>query len=402
MSDNNETRQRIPMNPAERRAAGALASIVATRLFGLFLILPVFAAYARHMPGATPLMIGLALGIYGLTQGMLQIPFGWLSDRIGRRRVIALGVTLFIIGSVVAALATHIAGVIVGRALQGCGAIAGAAMALAADLSRDSQRSKMMAMIGTSVGGAFVLAMLAGPVLAGFWEMAGLFWISAALGAITLVLLYLFVPAPDHRTPAPSGGWRESLANGDVLQLCLGAMLLHAILTSLFVALPVELRATTALTVPEHWRLYLPALLIAGVVSVGAIIAGRESQANARLVAGVACLAAAPLAIGTGVEGIAWALISLTVFFTGFTLLEATLPALMSHQVSSERRGTAMGLYATGQFLGAFIGGAMGGWTMSQFGRPAVFWFSGLLGVVWLVMVLWRVAVMETGSLPTG
>lgn len=375
-----------PLNRTELRTAGALAAIVAMRLLGLFLIMPVFSAYAGDYPGATPLLIGIALGIYGLTQGALQVPFGWLSDRWGRRPVIAMGLLLFVSGSVLAALSTHIFGVIAGRALQGCGAIAGASMALAADASRDTQRSKVMALVGVSVGAAFVLAMLAGPVLAGFWGVSGLFWVTAGLGCVSLVLLFGLLPRP----PAPMAGVERNMhperLGESVWLLCLSAFLLHMIMTVLFVGLPIQMEATTGLAVPAHWRLYLPSLGIAGVLTLGLIFASREASSIRRLLPSILGLALSAAAFAASVPGIAWTLLWLAVFFGGFNLLEATLPALMTRRVSSERRGAAMGLYATCQFLGAFAGGTGAGAVLGAFGTAGVFWLAASVAVAWLAL----------------
>lgn len=373
--------QRTAMTPDERRSAGTLAGIVALRLFGLFLILPVFAVLARDLPGATPVAVGLALGIYGLTQGLLQIPLGWLSDRLGRRPVIALGLVLFITGSVLAALSTHMLGVIAGRALQGCGAVAGAAMALAADSTRPHQRSKIMALIGATVGLAFMLAMLGGPLLSAWWGLAGLFWITAALGAAALVLLYGVMPKPPLAAAGQPGGLQKPTPAE--ARLCLGVFLLHAILTALFVALPLALETDTGLDVAAHWRLYLPALAASGAVTMILIFRGPESRAPARLLPSALALAAACLAFAAGVPGWPWALLWVAVFFGGFNLLEATLPAMMSQSAPPGRRGSAMGLYATSQFLGAFAGGVAGGWVMGALGAGGVFAMAGLAGLAW-------------------
>lgn len=377
-----------PLNRVELRTAGALAGIVAMRLLGLFLIMPVFSAYAGDYPGATPLLVGVALGIYGLTQGMLQVPFGWLSDRWGRRPVMAMGLVLFIIGSVVAALATNIAGVIIGRALQGGGAIAGAAMALAADASRDTQRSKMMALVGISVGAAFVVAMLAGPVLAGIWGVSGIFWITAVLGGVSLLLLFALLPRP----PAPMAGLERDLAperlGESVWLICISAFFLHMIMTALFVGLPIQMEATTGLAVPSHWQLYLPSLGIAGVLTLGLIFASREASSVKRLLPSILGLMVSAAAFAGSVPGFAWSLLWLAVFFGAFNLLEATLPALMTRRVGSPRRGAAMGLYATCQFLGAFAGGAGGGAAMGLFGIAGVFWLAAGVGAAWAVLGL--------------
>lgn len=375
-----------PLNRGELRTAGALAGIVAIRLLGLFLIMPVFAAYARDVPGATPLLIGLALGIYGLTQGALQVPFGWLSDRVGRRPVIAGGLVLFIAGSVVAALSEHIAGLVVGRALQGCGAIAGASMALAADASRETQRSKVMALIGVSVGAAFILAMLAGPVLGGLVGLSGLFWVTAGLGGVALAMLFLLLPRPPPATAGLEPGMTRERLGEPVWLLCISAAILHALMTALFVGLPVRMEESTGIVVASHWMLYLPSLGVAGVLTLGLIFLSRESSSVSRLLPSILGLAVSAAAFATGLEGVAWALVWLAVFFGGFNLLEATLPAMMTRRVSSRRRGAAMGLYATSQFLGAFAGGTLGGAVMGPFGTAGPCWLAAGLAVSWLAL----------------
>lgn len=373
------------MTRDERRSTAALAGVVSMRLFGLFLVLPVLAELARDLPGATPVRIGLALGIYGLTQGLLQVPFGWLSDRVGRRPVIAAGLVLFIAGSVLAALSSHMFGIIAGRALQGCGAVAGAAMALAADNTRAHQRSKTMALIGSTVGASFLLAMLGGPVFAGWVGLSGLFWITALLGILALVLLFAVVPRPAARAVGPMARFRRP--SPEEAMLCLGAFLLHAILTALFVALPGELIAGTGLPVTDHWQLYLPAMAVAGGLTLAWIFRSRERQAVARLLPSALAMATACLAFAVGVSDWYWVLAWIALFFAGFNLLEATLPALMSLVVPEARRGAAMGLYATCQFLGAFAGGTAGGWVLGAWGYQGVFVLAAAAGGCWAALL---------------
>lgn len=378
------------MTVGERRATAGLSFIFGLRMLGLFLILPVFALYGAELDGATPMLIGLAIGAYGLTQALLQIPFGMLSDRIGRRTVIVIGLVIFAIGSVVAAEAQGIVGVIVGRAIQGCGAIAAAVMALAADLTRDEQRTKAMAFIGISVGAAFLLALVAGPAIGVMAGLSGIFWATAGIALIAIALLYLVVPAGGERVARPevtanAGGLPTVLRHPDLLRLDFGVLILHLVLTATFVVMPVVLEQQLGIDRALHWQVYVPVLLlsVAGMAFIIAI--GERRKILHRLLAGVAGLViVADLILAGWSNWMPGLLLGLLLFFIAFNTLEASLPSLLTRFAPEGMRGTALGVYATAQFLGAFLGGVLGGWIYGAYDVQGVFVFCALAAGIWL------------------
>ena len=380
----------LRMTASERRASMALAGIFTLRILGLFMILPVFSLHAESYQGYTPILAGLAIGVYGLTQAIFQIPFGMLSDRIGRKWVISAGLLIFAAGSVAAALADTMWGVIAGRALQGLGAIGAAVIALTADLTREDQRTKAMAIIGVSIGFAFALAMMVGHALTGLVGISGLFWLTAALGVAGLVVLHRYVPTPVtsrfHRDVEPMPAqFREILANRELLRLDAGIFILHLILTATFVALPLALRDSAGLPADAHWMVYVPVLLASVLLMVPFVLyADRRNRLKAVFLAAIACLAAAELGFGWWGAGLVALVALMVLFFTAFSVLESSLPSLVSRIAPSDKKGTALGFYSTAQYLGAFIGGLCGGWLHGRWGTEAVFWFCGALVLAWL------------------
>jgi MFS family permease len=378
------------MTPLERRAALSLASIFALRMLGLFMILPVFALYADHLAGVTPLLMGVAIGIYGLTQALLQIPFGMASDRVGRKPVIAVGLLIFAAGSVVAAMADTIHGVILGRALQGSGAVAAAVMALVADLTREEHRSKAMAVIGMTIGFSFLIAMVAGPVLNHLIGVPGIFWLTALLAVGGVGVLFLLVPTPKksrfHRDAEPvPAQFGRVLRQPELLRLDFGIFVLHMVLTGTFVVVPLALR-NAGLSVSEHWHLYLPVMVLAmGLAVPFIIIAEAKRQMKGVFVGAVAALLLAQLLLAWDHQGVIIIGVLLLLFFAGFNLLEATLPSLVSKVAHADNKGTAMGVYASSQFMGAFVGGVSGGWAYGVWGSSGVFLFNSLLLLAWFV-----------------
>ena len=361
-----------PLSPPERRAVAALSGIFSLRMLGLFMFLPVFSLHAHEYAGYTPLLIGVAIGIYGLTQGVFQVPFGILSDRFGRKPVIAAGLLVFALGSVVAALADDIWGIVAGRALQGAGAVAAAVMALASDLTGEAHRTRVMAVIGASIGVAFALALVLGPVLTEVAGVAGLFWVTAALAAVAIVLLWLGVPAPPrvaHRGEAALAGLAIALRDGQMLRLNAGIFILHAIMVATFVALPIALRDRAGVDVADHWKVYVGVLLASVVFTVPLIVAAdRANRSRSVMLLGI-------LVLGAGLAGLAGApagvmfFVCLVVYFTGFNTLEASLPAMVSRVAPMAARGAALGVYSTLQYLGAFAGGVVGGWLLGAGGE---------------------------------
>lgn len=377
------------MSSGERRASMSLAFIFALRMMGLFMIYPVFAVFAHQLHGATPTSIGLALGIYGLTQAMLQIPFGMMSDRIGRKPIIATGLILFIIGSIVAALSTSIHGVIIGRLLQGAGAVGSTILALNADLTRESQRTKAMAMIGMTIGLSFAVAVVIGPILNTWIGVPGIFWLTAVFGLMGLGVLGFAVPHPVRSTvhrdaEAVPALFKRVLTDGQLLRLDFGIFALHAILTATFLALPVALKDVADVNIRHQWIVYLPVLIVSVIGMVPLIIiAEKYRRMKPVYVGAIAAIALSQFSL-MELHGSLWVVIpALIVFFTAFNLMEASLPSLISKVAPPSSKGTAMGVYSSSQFLGIFVGGSLGGWMQGQFGLEGVFALAGCIAVVW-------------------
>jgi MFS family permease len=379
------------MKPQEFRAAAGLAAVFSVRLLGLFMIYPVFAAYAGTLAGANPYLIGEALGIYGLTQGLLQIPFGLLSDRIGRKVMIVLGLALFGIGSAVAAMSMTIGGVIVGRALQGAGAVGSVILALVADLTGENNRTAAMAMVGITIGASFIVALLAGPVVANFIGVAGIFWLMVPLALAGIAVTQFVVPSPPrirvHRdaeaVPALLGA---VLRSRELLRLDLGIFVLHAMLTASFLVVPDLLRTTLGVAVHDQWIVYLPVLLVSVAVMVPAIIvAEKYRRTKGVFVGAVAALVASQLMLYFGAANWFLLLAGLIVFFSAFNVMEASLPSLITKVAPPDVKGTAMGVYSSLQFLGIFTGGIIGGMAHQHGGSAGVFALTTALAAVWLL-----------------
>ena len=355
------------MSPREKRTAYSLASVYAVRMLGLFMILPVFTTYGAELKGHTPLLIGLALGIYGLTQALFQIPLGMLSDRIGRKTVILTGLTLFISGSVVAALSHTIEGVIIGRAIQGAGAISSSVMALAADLTRDEHRLKIMATIGVSIGMAFSAGLVLGPILNSWIGVAGIFWATAILGVGAVGIVLWVVPNPQtqrhHRdTGVTLASFGTVLKNPELLRLDFGIFTMQFVLTANFVVMPLLLARLTGIPVSKSWELYLPIMVVAFLAMVPFIIVAEKRRKMRTIFLGaIGVLALANLAYLFTDQSLAGMALGLWVFFTAFNTLEASLPSLVAKSSPADQKGTAMGVYSTAQFLGIFMGGTAGG-----------------------------------------
>jgi predicted MFS family arabinose efflux permease len=374
----------------ERRAAGSLAGIFGLRMFGLFLLYPVFAIYARKLPGATESGIGIALGIYGLTQAMLQLPFGMLSDRWGRKPIIAGGLLLFMAGSVIAALSHGIGGIIIGRAIQGAGAVGAATLALAADLTRPEQRTKAIGMIGGGIGLAFGIAVVAGPAVNAVAGLSGIFWLTAVLGGLGLVVLRWAVPAPRrsfrHRsTEAVPAQLGRVLRDTSLQRMYISIFVLHLMLAALFLVLPGLLGEVAGLTRSSEWLFYLPVLAVGLVLMVPAVIhAERHARLKPVSIGAILALGLTPVWLRLGGEHLITLAAILAVFFGAFTLMEALLPSLISRLAHPESKGSALGIYSTSQFLGIFVGGALGGVLLQHAGRDGVYAFVFLAGLLWL------------------
>jgi MFS family permease len=382
------------MTAAERRASLSLASIFALRMLGLFLVLPVFALEATRYPGGDdPARVGLAMGIYGLTQALLQIPLGMASDRWGRKRVILLGLTLFAVGSMVAAAASSLDLLILGRALQGAGAISAAITAFIADVTRDEVRTKAMAMVGISIALMFALSLVFSPVLAAHIGLGGLFWLTATLALAGMaVVAWVVPPEPEEYVDAGRGGLREVLAHSGLLRLDLGVFVLHAVQLAMWMAVP-ALLVQAGLAQPEHWKVYLTALVLSFVV-MGGVLFRLERRGYLRAVFLFAIGLILLVQVGfwfsaAHTPSLPLLVVGLFLFFIGFNTLEASQPSLASRLAPAHARGAALGVYNTLQSVGFFAGGAAGGWISSHHGPQGLFMVCGGLSLLWLV-VAWN------------
>ncbi|HEX7339659.1 MAG TPA: MFS transporter [Rhodanobacteraceae bacterium] len=381
------------LSKRELNTAFALSSVVGLRMFGLFLIMPVFTIYAMKLPGATPFLVGLAIGIYGFAQALLQVPVGLASDRIGRHVTITVGLVIFIIGSVVAAMAHGITGILVGRVLQGMGAVSGASQALAADHSDDDNRSKVMGIIGVSIGLAFVLAIILSAPLAAVAGLEGLFGLTAILAGAAIALLWIVVPKP-KRQRAPqvasfASVWRM-VVRPRLAVLNVSVFMMHAMLTAAFVAMPLMLTRYLHVELSSQWMLYLPVMFVSAIVMGGVLRRVTSLAGSMHLVMLCALglgIALAGFALGYLGQTVLW--LAAVIFFSAFNLLEACLPSLVSRLAPFDLRGAAMGAYATCQFLGAGVGGVLGGVMLQRVGMAAVFWAGAALVVVWLPILWW-------------
>lgn len=383
---------KTPMTPQERRAVASLALLYAFRMLGLFMVLPLLAIYAADMPGATPTMLGLALGVYGLSQAVLQIPLGWLSDRIGRKPVIIGGLIVFGLGSLLAASADTVGGIVAGRVLQGAGAIASTVMALVADLTSTEQRTKAMALVGMSIGLSFAVALVVGPLLAAAGGLGGVFAFTALLAGIGVLIVCFLVPTPRIKNSgeealAKAGYFMHALKDVRLLRLNVGVFILHFILMACFLMVPGGLEAVVGVDRDYHWQVYLPVLAVSVLAMLPLmILAERKQQLRSAFLIGIILV---PLGVGLlgMVESAALFIVGLCVFFVGFNYLEATLPSLVSKTGFEGGRGTAMGLFSTSQFLGAFLGGAAGGWVLQHYQESGLVLVCVLLGFMWWLLV---------------
>ncbi|HQR04424.1 MAG: MFS transporter [Proteobacteria bacterium] len=374
------------MTRTEKSAGIALALIFALRMLGLFLILPVFRVHANEIPGGDNLtLVGIVLGAYGLTQSIFQIPFGIASDRFGRKPVIVAGLLLFALGSAVAALGPTIWWTIAGRVIQGAGAISAAVTAMAADLTREQHRTKVMAMIGSSIGVVFALSLVTAPVLYEWVGMAGLFWLTAFLSIGAIFVVRNMVPEPPPPQPGPKVRFTEVLSNAQLLRLNFGIFTLHATQMAMFVVVPALLVTAGHLPVEKHWQVYLPAVLLSFITMIPAIIAAeRYGKSKPILIGTVMLLLITQGLFWHGRDGL-WGLsLALYVFFVAFNILEASLPSLISRIAPSRAKGAALGVYNTTQALGLFAGGACGGYLAKNFGAESVFEACAALAAIWL------------------
>lgn len=380
-----ENLQSCSLDAAEKRATVVVAAVAMLRMFGLFALLPVMALYAGGLPGATPMLVGVAVGGYGLTQALLQIPFGALSDRIGRVRVILAGLALFAAGSVLAAMSDTIWGVIAGRLLQGAGAVSATLSALLADATRNEVRTRTMAVLGIGVGSAFLLALVAGPLIAAATGVRALFWLAAGLAVVAAFALTALPGGIVRRQPAGPVPIRSAF-RPELLRLDLYIFLLHAMLTANFVALPFLLDDALALPVGQHWQVYTAALLLSLVAAVPLILSDGRRSGTAQVTVAISLILAGELLLAFGGCAFLPVIAALALFFGGFNFLEAGLPARLSIRAPGSLRGASLGVFASSQFLGIFAGGMLGGRLLAA-GVPAnVFLGSAVIAAAWLVL----------------
>ena len=374
------------MNRIEKRAAFSLGGVYAVRMLGLFMLFPVFALHGDEFRGATQLLTGVALGVYGLTQALMQVPMGVLSDRFGRKRIIVAGLSLFCAGSLVAAFSETIYGVIAGRALQGTGAVAAALMALAADLSRDEQRAKINAAIGISIGVAFALALVLGPVFQVWFGLSGIFLLSAVLGVAAIAWTLALVPsAVVPRISTPSASLRGAFAERDLLRLYIGIFALHAVLAANFMILPAMLEPRLGLGVERHWLFYLLLLPLAFALTLPALSANVQNRRAKDFFLAAIALAALTQAAWYFPPQAALFVVLIVLFFAAFMYLEATLPALVSRTCTAHGRGGALGVFSAAQFFGVFCGAAGAGLISERLGEIFVAPLSAALLFAWLL-----------------
>lgn len=383
------------MSSTERRATISLASIYGLRMLGMFLILPIFAIYAQTLEGGQDhTMVGLALGAYGLTQVLLQLPFGIASDKYGRKKVIYVGMLIFIIGSVVAAMGTDIITVIIGRAIQGAGAVSAVVMALVADSTREEHRTKAMATIGGTIGVTFALSLVAGPLLNQSIGVPGIFWMTAILSVFAIGVVKFLVPDPIQSqfhsdTETAPTKIKEVIRNTQLLRLNFGAFSLHAAQMAMFVVVPFALKETSGMNENQHWIVYLPVLTISFVLMLPAIIYGeKRAKLKPVFIGAVATMLFAQLLFAVNIHSFWGVVAALFFYFLAFNLLEATLPSLISKLAPAASKGTAIGVHNTAQSFGIFVGAVFGGYLAGNYGFASVFIFCSILMGIWLVAAL--------------
>jgi len=377
------------MNSNERLIALKLSLIMSVRMLGLFMLFPVMSVYASDYENSTPFLIGMAIGVYGLTQALLQIPFGYLSDRFGRKPILIIGLLIFLLGSIVAANASNIIFIVIGRALQGGGAISAVLMAFLADSVSEDNRAKANAFVGFQIGVAFMLSLIIGPIITSRVGLSGLFWVIGLLSIIAiLIVLSLQQSKPVNYYRLSFGAFRETLSR-ELITLDFSVFSLHLILASGFIVMPLLIMDNQIVSMIDNWHLYLPAVLLSFVGMIPLIIISEKfKKTKYILLLCIFLLIVSQIIFFTSNLNFAVFLLTLTIFFVAFNTVEAILPSLLSRTVSTSKRGLAMGIFSTSQFLGTFIGGAIGGLIYDIFDLNSVFLFTIFVAIIWWVMVL--------------
>jgi MFS family permease len=380
------------MNPLERKSLLGLASLYAFRMIGLFMLLPVLSLYSNQYSGSSTILVGVALGIYGLTQGLFQIPLGFLSDRFGRKPIIFIGMIIFFFGSILAAMSDSMWGLIAGRALQGVGAVASTIMALLSDLTTEQSRTKAMAFIGASIGVSFAISLVAGPILADLWGLAGLFWLTGVLSLLGISILLFIVPSPTvmkknaESQPVPEM-FNRLLKNQELLRLNYGIAVLHFAQMAIWISVPLILEQAFSFSREDHWIIYLAILGLSFVCMLPFILLAEAKQKiKLVLVSAILLLALGEFILGASLDNYINFLLGLFIFFMAFNLLEAILPSLVSKLAPPGSKGTAIGIYSSSQFLGAFLGGISGGIVVHNFGYSAIFLLAGFFTIIWVYL----------------
>jgi MFS family permease len=380
------------MSSTEIRASASLASIFALRMLGMFLILPVFSVHAKSLPGGdSATLVGLAMGIYGLTQSFGQIPLGVASDKYGRKPVIIGGLIVFALGSFIAATAGTLYGVIAGRAIQGAGAISAAITAFIADATREEHRTKAMAMVGGSIGLTFAVSLILSPVLYRWIGMGGIFALTGVLALLAVLVIAYVVPAAPVAAASKRVPFRTVLANRELMRLDFGVFTLHATQMAMFVVVPSALVQYAGLPIAEHWKIYLPVMLASFALMLPPVFVGEKRGKMKQVFVGAIALM---LLVQLGLwffmshPALPWQLlvVLLLAFFVAFNILEASQPSLVSRIAPPAAKGAALGVYNTLQALGLFCGGALGGWMKQHVSSSSVFMLGAGLTVAWIII----------------